>query len=358
MVQARGVLFCGGGTGGHIFPGLAVAEQCRAAGIDQVSWIGDPDRLEARLVPEAGIPLLAYGLSRPRIKNPFWYLKAFRLLIKTWRHLRKQPPRCVVSSGGYAALLPGILAPLLGRPLVVIEPNARPGKTNRLLALFARLVVIQFADAAHYLQNGNVQQLGNPVRSISVKPRGQEQKLRILVMGGSLSAKSINELIFESLAHLEQHADIEFIHVAGEEAKDQTQAAYDKAGVQAQVHGFVDDMPALYNSVDLAICRSGATSVAELCAAGIGACYIPLPWAADDHQTANARAVARVGGAVVLPQRQIKAAGLARLITRLNNNRSLVRQLGEQSYSLSRPQAALAIWQEMQRFPGASNAVG
>ena len=357
MVQAQGIVFCGGGTGGHIFPGLAVAQVCRQAGVTKLHWIGDPERLEAKLVPAADIPLLHYGLSRPRLLKPLWHFKALRLLIKTWRFLKRQPPRCIVASGGYAALLPGLLAPILGCPLVVIEPNARPGKTNRLLALFARLVVTQFPEARHYLQNDNVQQLGNPVRPIAQQARGQKKTLRILVMGGSLSASSVNKLIMESLSQLDKDADICFVHVAGKDGAAAVEEQYAAAGITAEVHGFVDDMPALYNDIDLAICRSGATSVAELCAAGIGALYIPLPWAADDHQTANARAVANVGGAVVLAQRKLTGTGLAKLINRLNNNRDEVQQLGIAAATLARPQAATDIWHHIRCFPGAPDGM-
>lgn len=357
MVQRQALVFCGGGTGGHIFPGLAVAQVCRDAGVQDINWIGDPERLEAQLVPAADIPLLAYGLSRPRILRPWWYVKALRLLIKTWRFLKRKQPRCIIASGGYAALLPGLLAPFVGCPLVVIEPNARAGKTNRLLALFAHLVVTQFPEARHDLCNSHVQQLGNPVRPIKQLLRGQEDTLRILVMGGSLSAKSINQLIAAALPHITNSDNLCFVHVAGKDGAAETEAMYAEAGVNAEVHAFVDDMPALYDRVDLAICRAGATSVAELCAAGIGALYIPLPWAADDHQTANARAVANVGGAVVLPQRQLQGVGLARLINRLQANREEVKQLGTAATRLARPDAAKAIWQVMRGFPGARHAV-
>ncbi len=357
MAQARGIVFCGGGTGGHIFPGLAVAAACREAGVDRLVWIGDPQRIEAEIVPAAGLELLPFGLSRPRLLNPLWHFKALRLLWKTWRYLRAHPPKCIVASGGYAALLPGLLAPLLGRPLIVIEPNARPGKTNRLLACFADLVITQFADARKFLQAERVEQFGNPVRPINASTRGQSNILKILVMGGSLSASGINKLLQEALPHVDKQAAIEFIHLAGKANVEETERFYEEAGMSATVHGFVDDMPALYNEIDLAICRSGATSVSELCAAGIGSIYIPLPWAADDHQTANARAVARVGGAVVLPQRQLSGKGLAQLITRLNNNRDEVAKLGENATQLARPDAAQDIWNAMRRMPGADHAV-
>jgi UDP-N-acetylglucosamine--N-acetylmuramyl-(pentapeptide) pyrophosphoryl-undecaprenol N-acetylglucosamine transferase len=279
-----------------------------------------------------------------------------RLLWKTWRFLRQQPPRSIVASGGYEALLPGLLAPLLGRPLIVIEPNARPGKTNRLLACFASLVVIQFADARAWLAAGHVLQSGNPVRPIENRQRGLQQQLRILVMGGSLSATSINTMLLEALPYINK-TSVEFVHLAGTEDAQRVEAAYREVGIKADVHSYVEDMPALYNSIDLAICRSGATSVSELCAAGIGALYIPLPWAADDHQTANARAVARVGGAVVLSQLSTDGRGLARIINRLSERRQEVTALGQNAARLARPDAARDIWQAMRDLHGVHHAV-
>ncbi|MBA2480378.1 MAG: glycosyltransferase, partial [Planctomycetes bacterium] len=163
MPKASGILFCGGGTGGHVLPGLAVAARLRARGEEGIRWIGDPQRIEARLVPGAGIPLLPFGLSRPRLTDPRWLIGAARLAWRCLAELRAHPPHAVVALGGYAALLPGLLAPLCRRPLVVMEQNARAGRTNRLLARFARAVVTQFPEAADAFPRGKVRLLGNPV---------------------------------------------------------------------------------------------------------------------------------------------------------------------------------------------------
>ncbi len=172
MPKAAGILFCGGGTGGHVLPGLAVAGALRASGEHQLRWIGDPQRVEARLVPAAGIPLLPWGLSRPRLRDPRWLVAALGQAFRCYNELRLHPPQVVVALGGYAALLPGLLAPLLRRPLVVMEQNARAGRTNRLLARFAALVVTQFPEASRTLPARKVSQVGNPVRAISHLPRG------------------------------------------------------------------------------------------------------------------------------------------------------------------------------------------
>ncbi|MDA3960367.1 MAG: undecaprenyldiphospho-muramoylpentapeptide beta-N-acetylglucosaminyltransferase [Planctomycetota bacterium] len=341
MVKPAGILLCGGGTGGHVFPGLAVAAELQRRGVAPLRWVGDPDRIEAKLVPAAGVTLLPFGLSRPRIRSPRWILRSLRQAWQVWRELRDHPPRVVVALGGYASLLPGLLAPLAGRPVVVLEQNARAGRTNRLLARLARTVVTQFPEAKRSLRR--VQELGNPVRAFAARERGGNKQLRVLVMGGSLAATSLNAVLTEAAPALAAIPGLHLIHLAGEQDAPRVRAAYAEAGLSAEVETFCHDMAALYERIDLALCRAGATTVSELCAAGIGALYVPLPWAADDHQTANARAVARLGGAVVLPQNSLHAAGLTRLVTRLARERKLVRQLGCNAQRLARPAAAQAV---------------
>lgn len=349
-MKARGVWFCGGGTGGHVFPGLAVAAACRRRGIGPVAWVGDPERLEARLVPAAGIELLPWGLSRPRVRSLAWLAQALRRAWALVGALRQRPPAVVVALGGYAALLPGILAPLWRRPVVVLEQNALPGKTNRLLARFASRVVTQFPEARRHLPSKKVVQLGNPVRAFIARPRGAGPCLRLLVMGGSLSAKSLNDLLIEAAPALAGMSALRLIHLAGEDDRQRVAAAYAAAGVaEAEVLGFCEDMIALLERVDLLLGRAGATTVAECCAAGLGALYVPLPWAADDHQTANARAVAAAGGAAVLPQQVLTASGLVRVLRRLVDRPAEVAQLGRRALRLARPAAADGVVDELLR---------
>ena len=340
MGKPDGVLFCGGGTGGHVLPGLAVAKVLRARGISGLRWIGDPERIEAKLVPAAEIPLLPLGLTRPRLTSPRWLWRSLRQAWAVHCELRRNPPRAVVALGGYAALLPGLLAPLHRRPLVVMEQNARPGRTNKLLARFATAVVTQFPEAAHDLPAGKIRQLGNPVRAIEPLPRGAAPTLRVLVVGGSLAAKSLNDLIVLAAADLARIPNLEIVHLAGEDDRGRVANIYAESGVQAEVHGFFSDMPALYRRIDLAVTRAGATTVAELCCAGIGALYIPLPWAADDHQTANAAAVTAAGGAMTLPQASTRPEDLARILSELAADRARVARLGAAARSLARPDAA------------------
>lgn len=339
-MKSDGILFCGGGTGGHVLPGLAVAKALQARGVTNLRWIGDPERIEAKLVPGAGIPLLPLGLTRPRLADPRWLWRSFKQLLAVHRELKANPPRAVVALGGYASLLPGLLAPLHRRPLIVMEQNARAGRTNKLLAKFATAVVTQFPQAAEALPLGKVRQLGNPVRAISPRVRGTAASLRVLVVGGSLAAKSLNDLVVMAAADLARIPNLEIVHLAGEEDQGRVANVYAEAGIRAEVHGFFQDMPALYERIDLAVTRAGATTVAELCCAGIGALYIPLPWAADDHQTANAQAVADIGGAVVLQQAATRPGDIAALLAALAADRQRVAALGQQAQTLARPAAA------------------
>jgi len=345
MPKAHGVLFCGGGTGGHVLPGLAVAAQLGTHGVAEVRWIGDPERLEARLVPRAGIALLPLGLSRPRPRSPRWLLAATRQVLGCWRELTARPPRVIVALGGYAALAPGILAPFLRRPLIVMEQNARPGRTNRLLARFARVVITQFPEASAWLPHRRALMLGNPVRDITARPRGGARTVRLLVVGGSLAARTLNDLMLAAAPGLAARETLEIVHLAGEEDCARVARGYQAAGVSAAVHGFVDDMPTLYQSIDLAVTRAGATTVAELCAAGIPAIYIPLPWAADDHQTANARSIAAIGGAVLLPQALATPEALAGAINALVADRPSLARMGVRARALARPHAAACVAQ-------------
>ncbi len=339
-MKAGGILFCGGGTGGHVLPGLAVAKALQQRGISGVRWIGDPERIEAKLVPAAGIPLLPLGLTRPRLADPRWLWRSLRQAWAVHRELLANPPSAVVALGGYASLLPGLLAPLHRRPLIVMEQNARAGRTNQLLAKFADAVVTQFAGAAQALPPAKVRLLGNPVRAITARPRGTSPALRVLVVGGSLAAKSLNDLVVMAAADLARIPGLELVHLAGDEDQGRVSNIYAEVGIRAEVHGFYQDMPSLYDRIDIAVTRAGATTVAELCCAGIGALYIPLPWAADDHQTANAQAVADVGGAVLLPQATTRAGDIATLIAALAADRARVARLGVQARSLARPDAA------------------
>jgi UDP-N-acetylglucosamine--N-acetylmuramyl-(pentapeptide) pyrophosphoryl-undecaprenol N-acetylglucosamine transferase len=341
-MKAAGILFCGGGTGGHIYPGLAVAQALKDRGITAQRWVGDPSRLEATLVPKHGIPLLPWGLSRPRPKSPAWWLSFLKGFLLVGCEFLRHPPKAVVATGGYASIVPGLWAAVLRRPLYVLESNALPGKVNRLLSCLATCSIGQFA-AGRELLHGSYLVLGNPVRRFAQRPRGQNQTVNILVMGGSLSASGINRLALAAAPLIAKDAPLHFVHLAGTKDQVACEEAWKNTGLNVEVVGYEHDMPRRYLDADLAISRSGATTVAELCAAGIGAIFIPYPHAADDHQSLNAQAIATAGGALVLKEADGSGQILAEMIATLVADRSKIAAMGENARHLSRPGAAKAI---------------
>lgn len=300
------VMILAGGTGGHIFPGLAVAHALRARGVP-VTWLGASGGMEMRLVPAHGIQIDTIAVSGLRGKGiatlllaPLRVLNAIRAALAT---LRRRKPRAVISFGGYAAGPGGIAAKLAGVPLVVHEQNRAPGMTNRVLAKFARRVLTGFPGSF-----ANEEVVGNPVRveianiaSPADRLSNRASSLRLLVLGGSQGARALNHAVPTALAALH---DIRFEvrHQCGEKMRDDAQRAYADAGVAASIEPFIADMAAAYAWADLVICRAGALTLAEVCAAGIGSMLVPFPQAVDDHQTKNAQFLVERGAAVLLKQ--------------------------------------------------------
>lgn len=315
---ARNVMIMAGGTGGHIFPGLAVAEalQRQAAG---VSWLGTPTGLENRLVPAAGIELDRIAITGLRGRGWLGWLAApwriLRAVLEARRILKRRRPRCVLSLGGYVAGPGALAARLMGIPLVIHEQNAIAGLTNRLLRPLARRVLTGFPDT---LAGGEL--VGNPVRAeISQLPGPEERMnertgpLTVLVIGGSLGASAFTEVVPRALARLPEADRPVVIHQAGRQF-DATRKAYRAAGVEGDVRDFVDDMASAWAAVDLAVCRAGALTVAELSAAGVAAVLVPFPHAVDDHQRANARFLADAGAAWLVDQGDFTDSWLAELL--------------------------------------------
>lgn len=292
----RPVLIMAGGTGGHIFPGLAVAAELAERRVP-VIWLGAHGGLETRLVPQHGIALETLSIGGLRGKGLATALRTPLRLFAAVRAaravLKRHAPRSVLSMGGYVAAPGGIAAWLARIPLVVHEQNRIPGLTNRLLARFARRVLTGFADAI-----AGAEWVGNPVRaSIAALPAPAERyaertgPLRVLVLGGSQGAASLNVHVPEMLRRRGTRVALQVRHQCGEKHVEKTRAAYAAAGVEAEVVAFVDDMAAAYAAADLAICRAGALTLAELAAAGVPALLVPYPHAVDDHQTRNAQAM-------------------------------------------------------------------
>ncbi len=323
----RTALIMAGGTGGHVFPALAVAEALANRGC-RVIWLGTRQGIEARLVPNAGyrIEWLPVGGLRGKgvltlLAAPFTLLRAG---FAAWRAVARVKPDVVLGMGGFASGPGGVIAWLQRRPLLVHEQNAIPGFTNRVLARFARRVLTAFPDT---LPNEEV--VGNPVRDSVVQlPPPHERmstrhgRLRVLVLGGSLGARSLNENVPRAL--LLSGLDVEVRHQCGRDDVDKVRARYTGGVIDAEVEAFIDDMAEAYAWADLVICRAGAMTVFEIATAGLAAVFVPYPHAVDDHQTANARYLADVDAAVLMQERDLRPDTLAELLGRLADRERLL----------------------------------
>ncbi len=345
----RPILIMAGGTGGHVFPALAVAEELAARGV-AVSWLGTRRGLESRVVPAAGYPLETVRVSGLRGRGLLRLLAApVMLALALLQALRIQlrlRPLAVLGMGGFASGPGGVVAWLLRYPLLVHEQNSVAGTTNRWLAPLARTVMVAFpgALAAKY----HPQHTGNPVRGAILKLAppaqryaGRSGALRVLVVGGSLGAHALNSVVPAAVAQL---AEIpELYHQTGAQDVDAVRAAYAAAGITARVEAFIEDMAAAYAWADLVICRSGALTVAELAVVGVAAVLVPFPHATDDHQTGNARFLADAGAAILLPQAQLDAHGLTTLLHDFTGQRAMLQEMALRAHALAMPDAARRV---------------
>jgi UDP-N-acetylglucosamine--N-acetylmuramyl-(pentapeptide) pyrophosphoryl-undecaprenol N-acetylglucosamine transferase len=342
--MSRTLLIMAGGTGGHIFPGLAVAQEARAAGW-QVVWMGARGGMEERLVPHYGIPAAWIRARAARGKGLAQkLLLPVNLLYSFWesaRRIRALRPDVVLGMGGYVAFPGGMMASLLGRPLALHEQNAIAGLANRVLAGVADKVMVAFPGA---LKGG--EWTGNPVRReiADVAPpeqrfAGRSGPLRLLVVGGSLGAQALNDAVPRALALLAEKPVV--VHQSGEKHLEALRANYTAAGVEGELVAFVDDMARRYAAADVVICRAGAVTIAELSAAGMASVLVPFPHAVDDHQTANARFLAERGAAILLPQGELTPQRLARLIGRLD--RPALLEMARKARALGKPEAAQLV---------------
>ena len=348
MNPSAPVLIMAGGTGGHIFPGLAVAECLRAQGVPVV-WLGALGGMETRVVPAQQIELHTVAVGglrgkgwRTRALAPLMLLRALAASLAVMRTVR---PRSVLSMGGYVAGPGGVAAWLLRRPLLVHEQNRVAGFTNRRLAHFARRVLTGFAGA---LPRG--EWVGNPVRAAIAALPAPAQRLagrhgapRLLVLGGSLGARALNLALPQALALLPAGARPEVRHQCGSRGVEEARAAYAQAGVAAEVVPFIDDMAASYGWADLAVCRAGALTVAELTAAGLGAVLVPFPHAVDDHQTRNGEALLAIGAAELMQERDLQPQALAQRLQALLGDRNRQLAMAAAARTLAKPDAAQVI---------------
>jgi len=333
------LLIAAGGTGGHIFPGLAVASTLTHRGW-RVLWCGHPERMEGELVPKHGVELLPLRFAGLRgkglatlVKLPFTLLWAF---VQAWRVLSRARPDVVLGMGGYVAFPLGVMARLRRIPLVIHEQNAVAGLTNKVLARIATRVLTGFPDV---LKNGVA--VGNPVASPFThlptpheRLRARSGALRLLVLGGSLGAQALNEVVPQALALLPEHARPEVRHQCGRGHVEATEAAYQRAGVAAFCTSFLDVSDAL-TETDVVVCRAGAMTVSEVAAVGVAALFVPLPHAVDDHQRANARWLTDADAAWLRSQAELTPEWLADWFSGLT--REHLCEVGERARALAMP---------------------
>jgi len=315
------VMITTGGTGGHVFPGLAVAARLIARGW-RVFWLGTREGLEAKLVPQHGVDFEGIRFAGVRGKGvrrlllgPFALLSAFG---QSWSIIRRRMPDVVLGFGGFASFPGALMGVACGRPLVIHDANAVAGLANRVLAYGADRILLGFPGAFSGRHAAKTEWVGNPVRDdiAAVAPpeeryRGREGPLRLLVLGGSLGAVALNSRVPAALALLPSSAQPIVTHQAGEKHIETLRAAYATAGIAAECVPFITDMARRYALADLVICRSGGLTVAELAAVGVAAVLVPLPGAIADEQTYNARFLADAGGAVLMRQNELQPERLA-----------------------------------------------
>ena len=344
-----------GGTGGHVFPALAVAAEMKSAGW-RVVWLGSRDGMEASLVPKHGYDMAWIRFSGLRGKGLVrMALLPLNLLIAFWQSARvifRVRPDVVLGMGGYVSFPGGMMAAFLNRPLVVHEQNSIAGLANRVLAEVADRRLSGFPDVLR-----KSLWCGNPVRGeIAALPSPQvrfEQRsgpLRLLVVGGSLGAQALNEAVPQSLALIDPSRRPIVTHQAGARHLDALQANYAAAGVEAETVAFIDDMAARYADADLVICRAGALTVSELAAAGLASVLVPYPHAVDDHQTCNARFLADAGAAILVQQRDLAPRRLADLLVGFTREKLL--DMAARARALAKPGAAAAVGAVCQEAAG------
>lgn len=348
----KNILIMAGGTGGHVYPALAVADNLKEKGFE-LFWLGTEKGLESRVVPDNGYPLLTIDVAGVRGKGALrLLLTPVMLLIALFQALMimiKVRPVAVLGMGGFASGPGGIAAWLMRIPLLIHEQNAIAGLTNRLLAPFAVSVIAAFPGA--FKESKKLTITGNPVRpEIANIPepkirfaKRESHHLNILIIGGSLGAKKLNEVIPEALHELNNEYQIEIKHQSGEHHFAATEAEYKKLDLNAAVVPFIDDMAAAYAWADLIICRAGALTVAEVAASGVASVLIPFPYAVDDHQTANARYLSTKEAAILIQETQLNVNKLKACLLNLIQSPEKLLTMANKARSLAKPDATDAV---------------
>jgi len=347
--MARTILIAAGGTGGHLFPGIAVADELKARDPEtRVVFVGTPRGLESRLVPKAGyelemlpiLPLNGVGFVR-MVKGllalPWAMVRAVQLV----RRLR---PEAVLGVGGYAGGPIVLVAALLRIPTVVLEPNAKPGFTNRVLKPFVRHAACSYEETRRLFGSKGVV-TGNPVRGGFAKlaPKWHVPPLTLLTFGGSQGARIINRTLVAAIPRLPGPEQLKLVHQTGPASRDEVAEGYNAAGRKAEVLAFLDDMETRFAQADLVLCRSGATTAAELTAAGKASVLVPFARAADDHQRGNARALEAAGAARMIEEKDLTPERLAGVLTELLSDPAKLTAMEEAARTLARPDAAARV---------------
>ncbi len=328
IAKRKTALVMAGGTGGHIFPGLAMAEALRDAGW-QVHWLGAPNSMEQDLVPAQGFAFEAVSFGGVRGKGiQTLALLPMRLLRAFWQSLqvvRRVQPQVVLGLGGYISFPGGMMASLWGKPLVLHEQNSVPGMANKVLSQLADRVFTAFPGV---FKTGHW--VGNPLRKAfteqaqpAARFAGRSGPLRVLVVGGSLGAKALNDTVPQALALMSASQRPAVIHQSGAKQIEALRANYQAAGVEAELLPFIEDMATAFAQADVVICRAGASTVTELAAVGVAAMLVPFPFAVDDHQTTNAQFLVSAGGGWLMPQAELTPQALADWLSGLDRSQLL-----------------------------------
>ncbi len=344
---AKTLMVMAGGTGGHVYPAMAVADYLKAKGWSIV-WLCTEGGMENRLIEGSGYVKAMITMQGVRGKGPLGWLLLPVKLVKAFAQsltaIRRYQPNVVLGMGGFAAFPGGLMAKFIGKPLVVHEQNSIAGLTNKVLAKFATRVLAAFPMAF-----GNKATLvGNPVRAEiatldgpEIRFTGREGALRLLVVGGSLGAQALNEIIPKALAQLPGEKRPLVVHQAGVKHIDALKNNYEKAGVAVDARAFIDDIASLYAWADFVICRSGALTVAEVSAVGLGSLMVPFPFAVDDHQTTNAAYLAQQGAALVIQQKEFNVEKLQKILSELSREKCL--DMAIKARAFGKPEATVNV---------------
>lgn len=341
------VFIMAAGTGGHIFPGLAIARYLKSQGI-RVSWLGTPKGMEVKWVSAEAFPFYAVDVSGLRGKRVLSWLKApfklFRAFLQSGRIFLKEKPDVVLAMGGFVCGPGGLAARFLRIPLVIHEQNSIAGLTNRLLSKApSRISPLKILEAFpnSFSQKTQAVLTGNPVREdlLQIAPPEQrllrrEGALKLLILGGSRGSQAINQTVPHAMTLMPLDQKLEIYHQTGQIHFEETKQLYNKHQIEANIVDFINDMPSAYQWADLVLCRSGALTLAELCCVGIGSILVPFPYAVDDHQTSNAKYLSRANAAILLQQQDLNAEELARQLMYFSKNRHYLMDMAKNAYSL------------------------